>query len=101
LNDYNAFWQVAATHQAHSYASTDKLTTTLQGATVAFDDPGFSTYDAALGVSKGAWSAQLYGENLSNTRANLYADYSQTVKAVTFSRPRTLGLRWSYKFGGQ
>jgi iron complex outermembrane recepter protein len=101
VGEYNAFWQVGATHQAHSYASTDHLTTTLQGATVAFDLPAFSTYAAAAGVSKGAWALQLYGENLSNTRANLYADYSQTVKAVTINRPRTLGLRWSYKFGGQ
>jgi iron complex outermembrane receptor protein len=101
LNDYNAFWQVAALHQAHSYASTDHVSTTLQGVSVAFDDPGFSTYDAAAGVSKNAWTAQLYCENLSNTRADLVSDYSEWVKTNTINRPRTVGLRWSYKFGGQ
>jgi outer membrane receptor protein involved in Fe transport len=101
VNDYNAFWQVAAQHQAHSYASTEHVNTTLQGATLAFDDPAFSTYDAAAGVSKDAWTAQVYAENLSNTRADLVSDYSEWVKTNTINRPRTVGLRWSYKFGGQ
>jgi hypothetical protein len=88
-------------HQAHSYATVDKVSTTLQGASVAFDDPGYSTYFASLGISKDAWEAQLYGDNLTNTRADLVSDYSETVKANTINRPRTLGLRFSYKFGGQ
>jgi hypothetical protein len=77
------------------------VNTTLQGATLAFDDPAFSTYDAAAGVSKDAWTAQVYAENLSNTRADLVSDYSEWVKTNTINRPRTVGLRWSYKFGGQ
>ena len=101
INEYQAFWQVGAMHQAHSYATVDKVSTTLQGASVAFDDPGYSTYFASLGISKDAWQAQLYGDNLTNTRADLVSDYSETVKANTINRPRTLGLRFSYKFGGQ
>ena len=101
VNDYNAFWQLAAQHQAHSYASTEHVNTTLQGATLAFDDPAFTTYDAAAGVSRDAWTAQLYGENLANTRADLVSDYSEWIKTNTINRPRTLGLRFSYKFGGQ
>src|SRR5262249_45570672 len=38
---YTAFGQVGANHQGGSYASTDKLTKTLQGESVAFYDPGF------------------------------------------------------------
>ncbi len=30
----------------------------------------------------------------------LYANYTQYYKAITVSRPRTIGLRWSYKFSG-
>jgi len=33
-----------------------------------------TTYDAALGVGKDAWVVQLYGENLTDTRAQLYAN---------------------------
>jgi iron complex outermembrane receptor protein len=57
-----------------------------------------ATDDAALGVGMHAWLAQLYGENLTDTRAQLYANYAQGYKAVTVSRPRTIGLRFSYKF---
>ena len=101
VNDYKAFWQVGATHQAHSYATTDRFTLDLQGNSVAYDQPGFSTYDASLGVAKDAWSAQIYGQNLTDTRADLFTNYSQYVKAVTINRPRTLGLRFCYKFGNK
>ncbi len=98
LGDYGAFAQIGAQHQAHSYASTDQLTKTLQGGTTAFDDPPFTTYDASVGVSKEAWDVQLYAENLTDTRANLYSFYREYVKSVDINRPRTLGLRFAYKF---
>jgi len=89
---------VDATHQSHSYATTDKLAETLQGATVAFDDPGFSTYDASVGIDKHPWTVQLYGTNLTDVRAILYANYKEYVKADTINVPRTIGVRFSYKF---
>jgi iron complex outermembrane recepter protein len=98
IGDYSWFVQAAATHQAHSYASTDRLTKDFQGNSVAYDDPGFSTYDASLGVSRDGWQVQFYGENLTDTRAQLYANYAQWYKAVTINRPRTLGVHFSYKF---
>jgi len=98
INDYHPFWQVDATHQSHSYATTDKLAETLQGATVAFDDPGFSTYDASVGIDKHPWTVQLYGTNLTDVRAILYANYKEYVKADTINVPRTIGVRFSYKF---
>jgi hypothetical protein len=63
--------------------------------------PAFTTYDAALGVGKDSWLVQVYGESLSDTRAELYANYAQWYKAITVSRPRTIGLRFSYKFSGR
>jgi len=98
IDDYHAFWQIGATHQSHSYATTDKLTNTLQGNSVAFDDPGFSTYDASVGIAKDAWTAQLYGTNLTDVRATLFASYAEYVKMNTINVPRTIGVRFSYKF---
>jgi iron complex outermembrane recepter protein len=98
FNSYHAFWQVAGTHQGHSYATTDRLTADLQGNSIAYDQAPFSTLDASIGVSKDAWSTQLYGQNLTDTRADLFSNYGQFVKAVTVNRPRTLGLRFSYNF---
>jgi iron complex outermembrane recepter protein len=99
LGDYQAFVQAGVARQGGSYASTDHLTTTLQGASVAFYDPGFTTYDASAGFSRDAWAVQFYGENLTDTRGNLFSTYNDFVKAVTVNRPRTLGVRISYKFG--
>jgi iron complex outermembrane receptor protein len=101
IDEYQAFWQVGANHQGGSYATTNRLSTTLQGESVAFYDPGFTTYAASAGISKDAWALSLYGENLSDTRATLYSSYAEYVKMNTINRPRTVGLRFSYKFKEQ
>ena len=100
LNGYDAFAQINAVHQLHSLA-TNYYSLDLQGNSTAYDLPAFTTYDGALGIGKDAWLVQVYGENLSDTRAQLYANYSQWYKAITVSRPRTIGLRFSYKFSGR
>lgn len=92
-----AFAQAGVVHQSHSYSSTFRLARDLQGATIVYDLPAFTTVDAALGVVKGPWLVQLYGENLTDTHAQLYAYYQQ-YKAVTVNRPRTIGLHFSYHF---
>ncbi|HMH30047.1 MAG TPA: TonB-dependent receptor [Steroidobacteraceae bacterium] len=101
FEDYHAFAQIDAVHQSHSLATTDRLSLDLQGNSVAYDLPAFTTYGGAVGVGKDAWLVQAYGENLTDTRGQLYANYAEWYKAVTVSRPRTLGLRFSYKFRGR
>jgi outer membrane receptor protein involved in Fe transport len=94
------FVQVAALHQGHSLATTDRLTKDLQGNSIAYDLAAYTTYDASIGVSTDAWQVQLYGQNLSDERAELYANARQWYKAVTINRPRTIGLSFGYKFSG-
>jgi outer membrane receptor protein involved in Fe transport len=98
VSEYQAFWQVGAEHRGGSYATTDRLSTTLQGVSVAFYDPSYTTYDASIGVSKDAWTVSVYGENLTDTLATVYSSYAEYVKMNTIVRPRTLGLKFSYKF---
>lgn len=97
MNGYDAYAQIAAVHQSHSYSTTNHLTPDLQGNSTAYDLPAFTTYDGAFGVGKGGWLVQVYVENLSDTRAQLYANYAQSYKAVTVNRPRTVGVRFSYE----
>lgn len=85
-------------HQSHSLATTDHLTPDLQGNSTGYDLATFTTYDEAVGVGKNGWLVQVYGENLTDTRAELYANYAQFYKAAAVSGPRTIGLRFSYKF---
>jgi outer membrane receptor protein involved in Fe transport len=100
VNEYEAFLQVAGTHQDHSFATTNSLQTDLQGNSINYELPAFSTLDASFGFSKDAWAVQAYGRNLTDTRGELSANYSQWYKAVTVEVPRTLGLTFSYKFRG-
>jgi len=100
VNGYDAFAQIGAVHQSHSIASNDWLATDLQGNSIAYNLPPFTTYDAALGAGKNGWLVQLYGENLTDTRGELYENSRQYYRAITVNRPRTIGLRFSYRFRG-
>ena len=99
LSDFGAFAQITAVHQSHSLSTTNQLTPDLQGNSTAYDLHAFTSFDGAVGVGKDGWLVQVYGENLADTRAQLYANYAQYYKAVTVSRPRTIGLRYSHAFG--
>jgi outer membrane receptor protein involved in Fe transport len=90
FGDFKSFAQVGGTHQAHSYSATGNITT--------YDQAGFSTYDASAGTGKDSWTAQLYVQNLTNTRANLFENGNQFVTAETINRPRTAGVKFGYKF---
>jgi iron complex outermembrane receptor protein len=98
IDGYDALAQIGAVHQSHSLATTARSSVDLQGKSTAYDLPAFTTYDAALGVGKDAWLVQVYAENLTDTRAQLYANYTQYYKAITVSRPRTIGLQLSYNY---
>jgi iron complex outermembrane recepter protein len=100
LDGYDAFAQFNVVHQAHSLSSTDSLTLDLQGNSTAYDLPAFTTCSAALGAGRDGWLVELAGDNLTDTRAQLYANYHLYYKAVTMSRPRTIELRLGYKFNG-
>jgi hypothetical protein len=102
FGDYLAFAQLAGTHRAHSFSTTDALQNEIDQKTpTRYDQPGFTTYDASIGVSKDAWNVQLYGTNITDVRGDLYSSYSQFVKMNTINRPRTLTLQFGYKFLGK
>ena len=99
VGGYSAFAQIGAVHQSHSIATIGRLTLDSQGNFINYNLPPFTSYDGALGVGKDAWFLQIYGENLTDARAELYSNYHQWYKAITVNRPRTIGLRVSYKLG--
>jgi hypothetical protein len=69
-------------------------TTTL----LRYEMPSYTTYDAALGVSKDNWTAQLFGQNLSNSNASVFTSSAQFIKSEVPLRPRVLGVKFGYKF---
>jgi len=98
LNDYEAFWQIAAQYHGSSYSTTDRLSRDLNNNSIAYLQPSYSQLDASTGVSKDAWSAQIYASNLTDKRSIVASNYNEWIKMDTVSRPRTIGLRLGYKF---
>jgi iron complex outermembrane receptor protein len=60
--------------------------------------PGYTTYDAAIGVAKDKWTAQLTGNNLSNSDAATNLSSGQFIKSAIPLRPRVLTITMGYTF---
>jgi len=97
IGDYRPFLQAGGQHQAHSISATSRTPTPNEPG-YAYNEPGWTSYDASTGVSKDAWTAVLYGENITDVRADLFENPNQFIDGKIVSRPRTIGLRLTYKF---
>ena len=66
--------------------------------------PAYSIVDLRAGIGKNAWSAFLFGKNLTNKIASQTIDNTQfawqqpTITRVSTNQPRTIGVEVSYKF---
>ena len=90
FNDYNMFVQVAGQHQSHMVSAT--------GYVQAFDMPAFSNYDASAGVARGSWTAQIFGQNLTDVTSSLATNVNEAIISEIPQRPRVLGIRFTYQF---
>jgi outer membrane receptor protein involved in Fe transport len=91
--NYHPFVQAGFQHQSHSLSATGYVAT--------FDQPEWTTYDAAIGVAKDAWLCQLVGTNITDVNKSLFTSARQWTITETPMRPRTIELRVSYHFSGQ
>ena len=102
-HEYKAFASVGASHiggmsnQPASYVAGDSVTIPYT-THLRYDQPGYTTYDASLGVAKDSWTAQFYGQNLSNSDASTFTSSAQFIKSEVPLRPRVLGLKIGYRF---
>ena len=107
VNDYKAFFMFGGSHvgdmsnQPSSFGS-DPLVTAGKKVPyttwLRFDQPAYTTYDAAFGLSKDKWDAEVYGANLSNSNASVFTSTAQYKLSQVPLRPRVLGLKFGYKF---
>src|SRR5690606_19955004 len=63
-----------------------------------FPQDSYNTVDAALGVGMENFTVELFGENLTDERAELFVNSLDTDLRITTNRPRTLGVRVSWDF---
>ena len=57
----------------------------------------YNTFSAAIGVSRDDWTLELFAENLTDERPELYKSGNDGELRITTSRPRTIGMRVSLK----
>ncbi len=57
----------------------------------------YNTVAASFGVSKDEWRIEIFGDNLTDERPELYKNGNDGELRTTTSRPRSVGLRFSYK----
>ena len=108
INDYKPFVSIGANHvgtmrnepasfpDGNDPAQNPPTTTLLK-----YEIPGYTTYDAAIGLAKDQWTAQISGSNLGNSDASTNTSSQQFIKTVFPLRPRVLTLSFGYKFGGE
>jgi outer membrane receptor protein involved in Fe transport len=60
--------------------------------------PGYTTYDASVGVSKDSWTAQVSGSNITNSDASTLTSSAQFLESEVPLRPRVVTFQFSYKF---
>jgi outer membrane receptor protein involved in Fe transport len=94
--DYVWHVQAGAQHTDHSYADVITIGTI---APPDYELAPYTTYDAAAGIAKDAWSFEFFGQNLTDERAQLFISSASFQTLTTTNRPRVLGVRFSYKFG--
>jgi len=103
VNDYKMFFSVGAQHvgdmqnEPSSFQSgAGVLVPTTSW--LRYDQPAYTTYDAAYGIAKDQWHVEAYGTNLGNSDASLYTTSGQFIKAEVPLRPRVLGVKIGFKF---
>jgi outer membrane receptor protein involved in Fe transport len=105
LASYNTFASFGATHVASmsnepstfpsgTSASEAIPTTTL----LRYQIPGYTTYDAALGVARDTWSVQFNINNVFNSAAVTNITSGGFIEAEVPVRPRVMTLSVGYKF---
>jgi outer membrane receptor protein involved in Fe transport len=63
-----------------------------------FKQQSYDTLDGAIGLSADNWSVELFAENITDERAELFINSLDTDLRITTNRPRTWGVRVSYDF---
>jgi iron complex outermembrane recepter protein len=103
LGDYKAYAMFGANHVGSMFNQPatykDGNSETVPDTTfLRYEMPAYTTYDAAIGVSKDNWNASVFGNNLSNSDASVFTSSAQFIKSEVPLRPRVLGLKIGYKF---
>ncbi len=65
-----------------------------------FPQDSYSTVDLSAGYRRDNWTATLFVENATDELATLFISNEDDIIKTTPNRPRTIGVRFSYRFEG-
>ena len=91
-NNRDYYWQFGFAHQGASFSSATTVN--------RYEMPAWTQFDASAGVTKGPWTVELVGSNLTDINKSIFTSAAQFIVAEVPQRPRTLGVRFGYKFVG-
>ena len=63
----------------------------------AFQQNGYATAEASAGFTRENWVFEIYADNITDARPHLFTSGNDGEVRVTTSRPRTIGMKLSYK----
>jgi iron complex outermembrane receptor protein len=63
-----------------------------------YEQEDYVLVDVAAGVRRDGWTAELFVNNLFNEHAQLNVNATDYTPSVSTNRPRTIGLRFGYRF---
>jgi iron complex outermembrane recepter protein len=103
FNEYRPFAWVGASHtgpQSNEPASfpDGNLQVNPNTTLLRYEIPGYTTYDAAVGVTRDNWIAQISGQNLSNEYGPTNISSGQFIKSEIPLRPRVIMANVTWKF---
>ena len=84
-------------HAQLVYAHTDDQYSSVVVAN-RFNQDSYDTLDGAFGVSMEDWTVEIFAENITDERAEMFINALDTDLRITTNRPRTFGVRISYDF---
>jgi outer membrane receptor protein involved in Fe transport len=103
-NPYQPYIQAMVTHSSHTHSTAAgeiiSVTPNFQSLSPIYNfyqDP-ITKLDLSAGASWGAWSGQIYCDNVTNERGQVFINASQFVQAVIVDRPLTAGAKLTYHF---
>ena len=103
MGQYFPYVQIGVRHTDHSFSQAGANPQIGPGGAITtsrgrFLNPSYSTVDAAIGVSRGNWHADLHAENLTNSNASTFTSTDQFIVEETPLRPRVIGISFGYNF---
>ncbi|HEY1890525.1 MAG TPA: TonB-dependent receptor [Steroidobacteraceae bacterium] len=103
IGGYSPYVQAGVMHTDHAFSQAGANPLISSGGSLTtsrgrFENPAYSTVDAAVGVSYGSWHLDAHGENLGNSNASTFTSADQFIVEQTPVRPRVIDLSFGYEF---